>query len=112
MQNTSAAADNLDVEFLGPCPNVCFESAKLSIAGQTVELIENYAKSYVALDSLLPQASRVMNGAESLPLVTDGASSASRTLPRVQQLAAGAALDGVAQISGAPECRLGFTATQ
>ena len=30
-----------DLEFLGPVPNVCFQSAKLSIAGQTVELIEN-----------------------------------------------------------------------
>ena len=58
MRNTSAlpgpaslgGADNVaprtidsgsDLEFLGPVPNVCFQSAKLSIAGQTVELIEN-----------------------------------------------------------------------
>ena len=60
MRNTSAlpgpaslgGADNVaprsidsgsDLEFLGPVPNVCFQSAKLSIAGQTVELVENYA---------------------------------------------------------------------
>ena len=83
----NANDSGLDLEFLGPVPNVCFQSAKLSIAGQTVELIENYAKSYVALDSLLPQASRVMNGAESLPLISDGASSAVRTLPRLQPTA-------------------------
>ena len=76
MKNTSDNALSRDLEFLGPCPNVCFESAKLSIAGQSVELIENYAKSYVALDSLLPQASRVMNGAESLPLIEGAATSA------------------------------------
>ena len=96
MRNTSPAAEGKDLEFVGPVPAVCFESAKLSIAGQTVELIENYAKAYVALDSLLPQQSRVSNGAEALPLVTDGASSAVKTLPRLQPVAAGNAVNAAA----------------
>ena len=91
MRNKSPAAENKDLEFVGHVPAMCFESAKLSIAGQTAELIENYAKAYVTLDSLLPQQSRVSNGAESLPLVTDGASTAARNMPRLQQLAFNAA---------------------
>ena len=46
------------------------------MAGQQVELIENYNKAYIAMDQLLPQASRVMNGAEGLPLIESAATTA------------------------------------
>ena len=45
----NANDSGLDLEFLGPVPNVCFQSAKLSIAGQTVELIMRRVMSHSIL---------------------------------------------------------------
>ena len=70
---TSAAggepAAGLDLEMLGPPHAVCFQSASFKCCGQSVELLEDYGRAYLAMEQLLPQASRAMNGAESLPLL-------------------------------------------
>ena len=71
LRNDGAAGQ--DLEMLGPAHAVPFQSMSLKIAGQQVELIEQYGKSYIAMDQLLPQASRVMNGAEGLPLIESAA---------------------------------------
>jgi len=64
-----------DLEMLGPAHAVPFQSLSVKMAGQQIELLENYGKAYVAMDQLLPQASRVMNGAEGLPLIESAATS-------------------------------------
>ena len=69
LRNDGAAGQ--DLEMLGPAHAVPFQSMSLKIAGQQVEFIEQYGKSYIAMDSLLPQASSVMNGEEGLPLIYD-----------------------------------------
>ena len=61
--------ENDDLEMLGPPHAVCFQSASLKVCGQSVELLEDYNRAYVAMEQLLPAAAREMNGAESLPLV-------------------------------------------
>ena len=50
--NESGVADQ-DLEMLGPAHAVPFSSLSVKMAGQQVELIENYGKSYVAMDQLL-----------------------------------------------------------
>ena len=90
--NNTAVADQ-DLEMLGPAHAVPFQSLSVKMAGQQVELIENYGKSYVAMDQLLPQASRVMNGAEGLPLIESAATS-SKAAPIVAKQMAG--------VNGAP----------
>ena len=58
-----------ELEMLGPPHAVCFQSASFKCCGQSVELLEDYGRAYLAMEQLLPQASRAMNGAESLPLL-------------------------------------------
>ena len=67
--NDAPADDNSDLEMLGPPHAVCFQSASFKCCGQSVELLEDYGRAYLAMEQLLPQASRAMNGAESLPLL-------------------------------------------
>ena len=83
---------------LGPAHAVPFQSLSVKIAGQEIELVENYNKAYIAMDQLLPQASRVMNGAESLPLI-EGAATTAETEPVLAKALIGGA-DGLGP--GAP----------
>ena len=62
-------AAGAELEFLGPPHAVCFQSASFKCCGQSVELLEDYGRAYLAMEQLLPQASRAMNGAETLPLL-------------------------------------------
>ena len=47
-----------DLEMLGPPHAVCFQSAAFKCCGQTVENLEDYGRAYLAMEQLLPQASR------------------------------------------------------
>ena len=73
--DAAEATTDQDLEMLGPAHAVPFQSLSVKMAGQQIELLENYGKAYVAMDQLLPQASRVMNGAEGLPLIESAATS-------------------------------------
>ena len=67
--NDGPADANSELEMLGPPHAVCFQSASFKCFGQSVELLGDYSRAYLAMEQLLPQASRAMNGAESLPLL-------------------------------------------
>ena len=53
--DAAEATTDQDLEMLGPAHAVPFQSLSVKMAGQQVELIENYGKSYVAMDQLLPK---------------------------------------------------------
>ena len=43
---------NYDLEMLGPPHAVCFQSASLKVCGQSVELLEDFGRSYLAMEQL------------------------------------------------------------
>ena len=71
-----------ELALLGPAHAVCFQSCSLKICGMQVELIDNYAKAYCMMDSLLPTSSKAMDGVQSGALV-DAYASASKAYAKV-----------------------------
>ena len=65
--NDGPATANSDLEMLGPPHAVCFQSASFKCCGQSVELLEDYGRAYLAMEQLLPQALTAIHAFKSLP---------------------------------------------